>query len=480
VWHFLQAFLSVFPQYNPGVSKTSNITNPTCLNLFTESYGGIMGPVFAKLFEDQNALRENGTLSPSTLEIQLTSLGIINGLVDQKIQMPYYPKFANNNTYGISAIDLTTMYNALSNLSALNGCNDLISTCRLVMDSSDPDGYGDVALVNEACNAAQLSCNLIQNVFLESGLSIYDIRQMSPSPFPSNSYVEYLNNLQVQQSIGSMINYTDSSNAVFDAFIKTGDVIRDDPLLDLVNLLGNGVRVTLLYGDADYICNWMGGEAIAKALAGIADGYSPQFSEAGYAEVVVNSSYVGGAVKQYGNLSFVRIYDAGHQAPAYQPETAFTVFTRTILGTSIATGQTINLSSFRTTGPNQSTKSNKAGPSLNPICWIRLPSETCSNQQLSDMLAGKGVVINDVWYEQSSDFQPPSSTVTAGKPGSTPSTVEGSMVGSSSSTASLTGVYTATATPTPTHNSSSNRSQVRSIYLFMALLSVCEVSSFLM
>jgi hypothetical protein len=445
--------------------------------LFTESYGGIIGPVFAKLFEDQNALLKKGTLPSSTLEIQLTSLGIINGLVDQKIQMPYYPEFAGNNTYGIAGIDLTTMYNALSNLSSPNGCDDMIATCRAAMDSADPEGYGDISLVNEACNAAQLSCSLIQNIYLQSGLSIYDIRQKSPSPFPSFSYLEYLNNVQVQQSIGSMVNYTDSSNAVFDAFIRTGDVIRDDALPDLSYLVTNGVRVTLMYGDADYICNWLGGEAIAKALAGFTTNYSAPFLDTGYAELVVNSSYVGGAVRQYGNLSFVRIYDAGHQAPAYQPETAFTVFTRTILGTSIATGETVNLSSFHTKGPSQSSKTNKAGSSLNPLCWIRSPSQSCSNQQLSDMLSGHGVVINGVWYGQQSDFQPPSSTVVAGKPGSIPSTIRGSNSSPSSSTVSLTGVYTATVTPSSTSSASLYRLNPYSV--FIGLLSAHIISWYL-
>ena len=57
-----------------------------------------MGPVFAKFFEDQNELRKKGLLPSSILEIKLATLGIINGFIDQKIQMPFYPKFANNNT----------------------------------------------------------------------------------------------------------------------------------------------------------------------------------------------------------------------------------------------------------------------------------------------------------------------------------------------------------------------------------------------
>lgn len=32
------------------------------------------------------------------------TLGIINGIIDAKIQSPYYYIFANNNTYGIKAV----------------------------------------------------------------------------------------------------------------------------------------------------------------------------------------------------------------------------------------------------------------------------------------------------------------------------------------------------------------------------------------
>jgi serine carboxypeptidase len=406
-----------------------------------------MGPAFARFFEDQNDLRRSGNLPSTILDIRLSALGIMNGFIDQAVQVPYYPKFAANNTYGVAAIDLTTMYNSISNLTAPGGCIDLLTTCRSLMDKADPNGYGDVSAVNNACEAAQTSCNLIQNVYLPSGLSIYDIRQNHPSPFPSSAYREYLNNPMVQRSIGVPLNYTDSSSAVFNDFITTGDVNRDDPLFDLSYLLSKNIRISLIYGDADYICNWVGGAAIANALASNNTGYAVPFSASGYAEIVVNKSYVGGAVKEYGNLSFVRVYDAGHQVPAYQPETAFTIFTRIILGTSVAMGEVVNLSTFSTTGPSESTKSNKAGSSSNPVCWIRSPNTTCSTQQISQILAGNGIVMNGIWYAKSSDFQPPASTVIAGKPGSTPSPVRGTNSNPSSSTP-VTGVYTATATPT--------------------------------
>jgi carboxypeptidase C (cathepsin A) len=471
VWHFLQTFLSTFPQYNPGVRPDSNITHPTGVNLFTESYGGILGPIFANYFEQQNGIRLAGAFPKNnTLEISLTSLGIINGLIDQRIQMPFFPRFANNNTYGIEAINLTTMLNDLSDLRSPNGCDDLILRCRGVMDSADPNGYGDVQSVNDACKDAQLKCAPIQNSYLSSGRSIYDIRQQGPSPFPSDAYMEYLNTLPVQAAIGAQVNYTDSSNTVFNAFLSTGDINRDDPLPALAALLKSNIRVALLYGDADYICNWMGGEAVSEALAQSVDTYATNFPTSGYAEIVVNSSYVGGVVRQYGNLSFARIYNAGHQVPSYQPETAFTIFTRIIQGTSVATGERVDRSSFRTIGPFQSLKSSKAPPpSASPVCWIRTLNATCTAQQISDLLAGKGVVLNGVWYAKASDFQRPSTSVVAGKPGQPLPSSSTRASAKGSSTVAPTGVYTATATPSPSWG---NRVRVEESWRWACLLGV--------
>lgn len=38
------------------------------------------------------------------VQLEFHTLGIINGLIDEAIQAPYYPEFARNNTYGIKAV----------------------------------------------------------------------------------------------------------------------------------------------------------------------------------------------------------------------------------------------------------------------------------------------------------------------------------------------------------------------------------------
>jgi hypothetical protein len=40
---------------------------------------------------------------------------------------------------------------------------------------------------------------------------------------------------------------------------------------------------------------------------------SDNFKKAGYSDIHTNTTYVGGSVRQYGNFSFSRVYDAGHE-----------------------------------------------------------------------------------------------------------------------------------------------------------------------
>jgi carboxypeptidase C (cathepsin A) len=448
VWHFLQTWLSSFPLYNPGVRANSTAVSTTGINLFAESYGGEYGPVFADLFERQNDLRRTGNLPNSTLDISLVSLGLVQGAVDARIQAPFLSKFAYNNTYGIQAITSKQMTNQLQDMQSPGGCLDLLDQCRTLMASQDPNGDGDIVAVNTRCASAQQTCQNLAVLYSQSGRSVYDIRQMDPSPFPSLAYMEYLNTAQVMQAIGTSINYTDSSSLVNGAFAFTGDMLRDSQLPALSRLLQRGIRVALLYGDADYICNWQGGEAVSLALGSMLPLYASKFLNAGYADIVVNSSYIGGAVRQFGNLSFARIYDSGHLIPAYQPETAFTIFTRIIQGTALATGEIANLSTYLTSGPQFSAKTNKAGTSSNPVCWIRDAMTACTPDQRTSMLGGQGVVIDGVWYASQSDYKAPTSSVVAGKPG-TPAPNATTMSIDKGSPVPATGVYVATGTPKP-------------------------------
>ena len=476
LWHFLQAFLGTFPQYNPGLRpNTSTDSGIVGINLFTESYGGKYAPAIASFFSAQNTARLGSpAMANSTIAIDLVSVGIVNGWVDLITQMPFYPRFAYNNTYGIQAITLVQQLNAAGDFLSADGCLQLASNCRAQETSLDPFDIGINAIVDAACVQAQEYCEAnVLGPYTLSGRSVYDISQSALDPFPGSHYLEYLNTLAVQQAIGAPVNYTQTSQTVLSAFNATGDYARDGILNDLAYLLEIGVRVALIYGDRDYICNWLGGEAISFALAGaLQPAYAPWYT-AGYAPIVVNGSYVGGVVREFGNLSFSRVYDAGHLVPAYQPETAFTIFTRIIEGVDIGLGEPVDLATFGTIGDANATQTNSAPPMASPTCFVRAVNTTCDTDQKNMLANDAGVIINGVLYEQASDWTSPSPSVSseAGQPGSAPMSMMSSApppaksskgVSSPRTTSSLpTGVYVATGTPAASTSSHMSEADTR-------------------
>jgi hypothetical protein len=156
-------------------------------------------------------------------------------------------------------------------------------------------------------------------------------------------------------------------------------------------------------------------------------------------------------VRQYGNLSFSRIFDAGHTVPFYQPETAFTVFTRIIQGDDISMGHNVNLSTYRTEGiPDSMVHKNKIPQSPTSVCWIRY-LQTCTRDQLDAILRGEGVVNAGIWSPN-----PASSSVPYG---SCKSPLPSKSAYAIPTTVPLTGVFTATATPITTKTTRSGASR---------------------
>lgn len=131
---------------------------------------------------------------------------------------------------------------------------------------------------------------------------------------PVGPLTEYLNQGEIQNAMGVSLNFTPSNNDVALAFQQAGDFVYSTPLLDLEDLLTKDVRIILYSGDADYICNWFGGEAVSLAVNYT---HAEAFRAAGYAPFLVDEVEYG-VVREQGNFSFVRIYESGHQVPYFQ------------------------------------------------------------------------------------------------------------------------------------------------------------------
>ena len=338
-WHVLQGFLSALPQLNPELGNSTKQ-----FNLWTESYGGHYGPTFFKYFYEQNQLISNGTIPGTSLIFD--TLGIGNGIIDESIQTPYYPEFANHNTYGIKAVN-DTVYDYMKFAYYMSGgCRDLLDSCKLLNRTTE---VGQLF-----CQQASDQCrvNVEQPYYEYSGRGTYDIRRPYNETTPPEDYLQaYLNQEFVQQALGVTVNYTKSNNDVYYAFTRSGDFGYPVFIDDLEFLLNSTVRVALYYGDADYICNWFGGEAISNQLQ---FRNSAEFAKTGYAPFVVEGTEYG-SVREYGNFSFLRIYEAGHLAPYDQPLASLEFFRRVLGNKDIATGQIELTPTYGTTGPKNST-----------------------------------------------------------------------------------------------------------------------------
>lgn len=324
MWKTLQGFMGAFPQY----SRNS-------FHFTTESYGGHYGPVFNEYFETQNAAQ-----IPGASNISLETVAIGNGWYDPLIQYQAYYNFSvfPGNTYDFSPFNQSTQDQMFNSLYGAGNCVDQVSNCYAT-------GRDDV------CSLGDTFCaNFVESVLDNvANRDEYDIRELQPDPFPYSFYPDYLNTLEVQQAIGAYTNFSDSSALTGNAFGATGDDSRESMTLEDVRaLLAQGITVMLYAGDADYNCNWLGGQVVAGEIG--AAGYD----KAGYTDLVTSDNITHGQVRQSGKFSFTRVYYSGHEVPFYQPLASLEMFERAIGGKDIATGLTTVDAGYSTTGPQTS------------------------------------------------------------------------------------------------------------------------------
>ncbi|EXJ89115.1 carboxypeptidase D [Capronia epimyces CBS 606.96] len=326
LWKTLQGFMGAFPQYSRhDVFFT------------TESYGGHYLPLFSKYFLQQNAKGVKGAHN-----ISLVGGMIGNGWYDPLIQYQAYYNFTvyPGNTYGYSPFNQSVKDQMYNNLYGAGNCYDQTVDCN-------------VGKIDEICTAADNFCyqqvENLYDIYLER--DEYDVRYLMPNPFPPSSYVDYLNTERVQRAIGAYVNYTEASAAVSAAFTTTGDDDRELGTVEAIrDLLAHNVSITMYFGDADYNCNWLGGQVVADHVN--ATGYAA--AGTGFVNISTSDHVVHGQVRQAGHFAFVRIYQSGHLVPFYQPLVALEMLDRVIHARDIATGNTTVTPAYRTKGPKLS------------------------------------------------------------------------------------------------------------------------------
>ncbi|KAB8297299.1 hypothetical protein EYC80_002654 [Monilinia laxa] len=316
-WKTVQGFMGAFPQYSRNG-----------FNFASESYGGHFGPIYNQYIQSQNAKN-----IPGAAQITIDSVLIGNGWFDPLVQYEAFYNFtvSPGNTYDYSPFNASIQSEMYNNVYGAGNCIDQIKDCAATG-------------TNNICQAADDFCANIVELLYDNylGRDEYDMRELMPNPFPYAYYKSYLNTPKVLAAIGAFQNYTGGSNAVSRAFANTGDDGRELGTVAAVSeLLNQGVFVHLMFGDADYNCNWIGGEVIADLIN------ATNYDIAGYTNITTSDSIVHGQVKQSGLFSFSRVYEAGHLVPFYQPLAALEIFERVIGRKDIQTG-TIDINTNKT------------------------------------------------------------------------------------------------------------------------------------
>ncbi|VVT53561.1 uncharacterized protein SAPINGB_P003636 [Magnusiomyces paraingens] len=185
------------------------------------------------------------------------------------------------------------------------------------------------------CVPATYVCDSLLDPYIDTGLNPYDIRKPCVGSQDMcyddiDYYANYLNKPKVQAAIGAEVeNYEGCSDPVFNAFIHTGD--GGKPFhFDVVEALAQGLEVLVYAGDKDYICNWVGQVKWLDALEwpGADEWAAGKFAS----WATVDDGEAAGEYKKAGNLTFVRVYDAGHMVPYDQPKHALDMVMRWLHG----------------------------------------------------------------------------------------------------------------------------------------------------
>jgi len=254
-----------------------------------------------------------------------TRISLIQLRFDPLIQYAAYYNFTvyPGNTYDYSPFNASIeaqMYNAMY---GKGNCYDKTVDCYTTG-------------INEVCSAADTFCadqveSVLDNI---ADRDEYDIREFLDDPFPETFYVAYLNTPEVQAAIGAYTNFSQSSSTTGTAFSSTGDDDREDGTVeDMRTLIKDNLTVVMYAGDADYNCNWLGGQAVAEKIN------SAGFSDAGFVNMNTSDGVVHAQIKQAGAFTFARIFESGHEVPFYQPLAALEMFERVLAGKDVATGK---------------------------------------------------------------------------------------------------------------------------------------------
>jgi hypothetical protein len=256
----------------------------------------------------------------------------------------------------------------MHNFTRPDGCRDQLLTCQSRLKA--PSSSSDFVATAKLCDMEPWCESPAIKQYFARNHGWYDIGHPNADPFPAPHMQGYLTQGSVLSALGSPVNFSSSSHAVSSNFGDSFDGIKGGFMDAVAYLLDSGVKVHMMYGDRDYACNWIGGEMVSLQIP-----YSriDDFASSGYTPLVTTEG-VKGLTRQFGNFSFTRVFQAGHEVPSYQPLAAYDIFMRATFNRDIATGILPVTDELATIGPLSSWHIKNNPPERpEPRCYVLKP-----------------------------------------------------------------------------------------------------------
>ncbi|SNX82969.1 related to carboxypeptidase [Melanopsichium pennsylvanicum] len=323
VYAFLQLFFTKFPKYSKLPFTASG-----------ESYAGTYLPNIASTIYKKNqnlalARYSNPELAPKHINLETVMIG--NGLSSPQYQFPSVPEYAcgADNKYALFDPESSTCA-TLEQQAAT--CKSLIESCQKYNSRL-------------TCTPAALYCwSRLYGPAQETGKNLYDVRKDcdrekdGPLCYKDMEYIEtLLNNPNIKKNLGvpESVTFQSCNMNINQAFLLQGDSMHDSAAL-LPELIEDGIRVLIYAGEADFMCNYMGNLEWMQQLQ---TSYLNDFNNGTAKEWTVNGKKAGQirqGGKGAGNLTYARVYEAGHMVPYDQPEVAAEMLNRWLANKALA------------------------------------------------------------------------------------------------------------------------------------------------
>ncbi|KAI9923024.1 hypothetical protein PsorP6_000375 [Peronosclerospora sorghi] len=302
IYYFLQGFFNKHPELAGRE-----------LYIMGESYGGDYVLGAAHYVWEQNKVNVN---TPKYINLKGLALG--NSLTQPSIQLPHVIDMAIDNAYNISFV----------NDSQLNEMRVAMPICTSLLNQCSQN--------TRACVQGTDYCtHKLFMPLLAANCNPYDIRIPYKSDdenfmYSNLSYVfKYLAAPYVQKSLGMDAKSANASHecksSVYDTFKATARVAK--PVHTYVtDLLNANVRVLVYAGDADLVCNWFGIEAWTRALQWKG---KDEFNALRETAFITANGTNAGMVRSFNNqLTFLRVFNAGHMVLRDQPTVALAMLNK--------------------------------------------------------------------------------------------------------------------------------------------------------